>query len=537
MIAHGEALLDEDSHRKAVLEFRASKEVLSDYGNIDDLLREAAAPLTRKHLKTAKEFEARELPGNALVQYVIAAGYNPDSPDVREGMAKCSQELRDETKYAVGLVGFKASEGKEAGFAQRLGARVTNHLLRVKPPNVSVIDREDLEKILQEQDLSLSDLVDPRFRIERGKIRGIDAIVVGKLLECNVIQPDKSVTSYGESTYQRGRKTVPNPDYTKAKANVDNATSQLTEAERRYLLAKQVYEEAKKREASSWILIPLKAKMDSAESELNQAKDRLENARHVLSRTSQIMQVPNMLKHKYSIYTIKKQGRIVASVKVLDAMVAESLHSETIQGISNASGKYIRADPAHNVNGVDPELPDDPAMQERAFEQAAENLDACIERAIFKHGHRFLVNARSAEVSGKHEAAVENCVKYLFAYPVGVGDTAGMLIRLQKAFAGAIGSDELAGLMRAHCHVLLEPGQLPFEVREQGDKLVVTSSTGSTPTPGSVVTAIEGNVVNSLKGLNALLTHFGAGDTVTVSVLSGQRSLNLAIKLVPLSSE
>ena len=48
--------------------------------------------------------------------------------------------------------------------------------------NFKVIERKDLDKILEEQGLQLKDIMDEKTRIQHGKIKGVQGLLMGKVL-------------------------------------------------------------------------------------------------------------------------------------------------------------------------------------------------------------------------------------------------------------------------------------------------------------------------------------------------------------------
>ena len=71
-------------------------------------------------------------------------------------------------------------EIKDAGNA--VSDMFTSELMRV--PGFKLVERSQLKKILNELDLSLSDLIAERSAGEIGKLLGVDAIVLGHVAEC-----------------------------------------------------------------------------------------------------------------------------------------------------------------------------------------------------------------------------------------------------------------------------------------------------------------------------------------------------------------
>ena len=90
-----------------------------------------------------------------------------------------------------------------------------NYLL--KDGTYRVIDRENIDKILKEQNFSNSDRANPASAAKIGKILGVDAIIVGKITQFG---SDKKTTNVGGLGGGLGRLGVGDVGHSKTKAIV-----------------------------------------------------------------------------------------------------------------------------------------------------------------------------------------------------------------------------------------------------------------------------------------------------------------------------
>jgi hypothetical protein len=108
----------------------------------------------------------------------------------------------------------------------------------------------------------------------------------------------------------------------------------------------------------------------------------------------------------------------------------------------------------HNVQEDPLELPDDTKLLEAAANSMMTRLRQVLDTACSKHGYRFVAQVQQAKAVGDAVAAVDGCVKYLFAYPARAAETNAMLSYLRSYLGEEDELVDLSGLLRQHCHVL-----------------------------------------------------------------------------------
>lgn len=110
-------------------------------------------------------------------------------------------------RYAIAVLPFAGTKKDQAA---RVQALATTALTDINDPFIKVVDRENIERILAEQRLSLSGVVDEATAVSAGKLMGAQAVLMGTLVdyreEAGTV---KRGTRDGFTSYQ---KTVPDPD-------------------------------------------------------------------------------------------------------------------------------------------------------------------------------------------------------------------------------------------------------------------------------------------------------------------------------------
>lgn len=436
--------------------FRKSDDLLRGYGGAGALLSEARSQLAEAHLDASRQFQQSDAAGCAVLHSAVALGYEPENSEARRRLAQCAEQVRQEVGYTIALVGFETAPPHES-LAATLNATMLEHLMRVRPANVMLVERADLQAILDEQELSTSEDLDPRFRTPAGSLQGIDAMIVGEILEAKIATESRE-TGHGESTYQDGYRSEPNPDYVHATARLDatlheleRARRQLAEAEARLARYKRVdprdaEEMARKRKAQ--------AAADEAKQRLANAAEDVGVARLRVAAIPPEVLMPNMVEYRYPIETFTRRTKVTFMLKMLDAATGEVTIAERLEGQHAQSDRVISGDPQRNVPDDPLDFPADATLLEAAANTSVSKLKRVLGTACMKHGERFAAEMRRAEAAGDTTHAVDGSIKYLFAYPAGHEDTNRMLGYLRAYLADEDGLVDIRGLLQTHCHLL-----------------------------------------------------------------------------------
>src|SRR5712692_498993 len=94
--------------------------------------------------------------------------------------AQIERGMRTDQKRTIAVIEFADLEGHVTNFGRFLGEEL---ITRLYQKQFKVIERQLLNKIIAEQKLSLTGVVDPSSARQLGKILGVDAIVSGTVTE------------------------------------------------------------------------------------------------------------------------------------------------------------------------------------------------------------------------------------------------------------------------------------------------------------------------------------------------------------------
>ncbi|MFM7618455.1 MAG: CsgG/HfaB family protein, partial [Bacteroidota bacterium] len=115
---------------------------------------------------------------DAIEQYDFILDLDPVFKDVSERRKKVIEKGRVRIAY-VQVNSQKVDDKKEKEF----GAVMCQELLKMGNPFFSLIDRENTEKLLEEQRMSMTGLMDEGKVIEAGKLVGAEYILLGEVID------------------------------------------------------------------------------------------------------------------------------------------------------------------------------------------------------------------------------------------------------------------------------------------------------------------------------------------------------------------
>jgi tetratricopeptide (TPR) repeat protein len=145
-------------------------------------------------MKRANKFAEKEMWGNALVWLQLIDKINPDYEGLFQKMNEVKDPISRRVRKSIAVFDFGSpSSDKDAG---KIAA---NRLLAYLHQNASVdlriIERENLQSILREMQLSQTGLVDIKTAQSVGKMRGIDTFIMGDVLQFSAKYTDNPTTN------------------------------------------------------------------------------------------------------------------------------------------------------------------------------------------------------------------------------------------------------------------------------------------------------------------------------------------------------
>lgn len=184
----GTQFLEEEKYADAEFKFKEIIKLDPNYKDANDLQNIAfVEPLYQKGIE-------------ALDQGLYRTAYNElDKIKNRVGTYKEALDFRQEAldlgRFPIAIFPFENGTS-EQGIDAKISAYALEALTNVNDPFVSIVDRENLTSILEEQHLSLSGLFNEETALNVGELTGARAILTGTVL-------DYTFDSYKAKTYDR----------------------------------------------------------------------------------------------------------------------------------------------------------------------------------------------------------------------------------------------------------------------------------------------------------------------------------------------
>lgn len=146
-------------------------------------------PLYKEHLtvacdalmKRAGKYNDKELWGNALFWMQKIEEVNPNYPELFQKMIEVKDSINKRIRKSIAVFDFSSpSADKDAG---KIAAnKLIAYLHKNASADLRIIERENLQSILKEMQLSQTGLVDIKTAQSVGKMRGIDTFIMGDVL-------------------------------------------------------------------------------------------------------------------------------------------------------------------------------------------------------------------------------------------------------------------------------------------------------------------------------------------------------------------
>ncbi|KMP10290.1 hypothetical protein UZ36_08065 [Candidatus Nitromaritima sp. SCGC AAA799-C22] len=124
-----------------------------------------------------------------LTIFFLNLSYPPvfAAADLEEGIVelaqKISKNMTDKQRRKIAIIEFSDLDGNVTSFGQYLAEKLITQLFIDNPGGFEVVERRQLMKVLSEQKLTMTGLLDAQAMEKVGQILGIDAIVTGSITD------------------------------------------------------------------------------------------------------------------------------------------------------------------------------------------------------------------------------------------------------------------------------------------------------------------------------------------------------------------
>lgn len=147
----------------------------------DPLYKENLTVACDALMKRAEKLIEKELWGNALIWMQKVEAVNPNYPELFQKMIEVKDAINKRIRKSIAVFDFSSpSSEKDAG---KIAAnKLIAYLHKNASADLRIIERENLQSILKEMQLSQTGLVDIKTAQSVGKMRGIDTFIMGDVL-------------------------------------------------------------------------------------------------------------------------------------------------------------------------------------------------------------------------------------------------------------------------------------------------------------------------------------------------------------------
>ena len=267
----------------------------------DPLYKEHLTVICDALMKRSEKLIEKELWGNALVWMQMIEAVNPNYPELFQKMIEVKDSINKRIRKSIAVFDFSSpSAEKDAG---KIAAnKLIAYLHKNASADLRIIERENLQSILKEMQLSQTGLVDIKTAQSVGKMRGIDTFIMGDVLHFS--------TKYTDS-----------PSLNQVKVLVDE-------------------EDIRNPDFSDWLLLHPKP----TEEDFKTAPSRT-----IKKKNYQLL--------SYKQGTAKISALLEISFKLVDTQTGENIFADTVSGKLIKEDKYQDGVPIANIIQDPLELP------------------------------------------------------------------------------------------------------------------------------------------------------------------------------------
>jgi hypothetical protein len=174
----GNVLLEEKKFDLAEAKFKEVKKLEPNYKDAKDLSSIAYSEPLYIEGRVALENGAYRLAYN---KFDLILKRTDNYKDTRDKQL----EALEKGRYTVAVVAFENVSGTPE-VEKRVSAYILDDLSSIKDPFLRIVDRDNIDKILEEQRFSLSGMVNEQTATRVGELIGAKALITGKLLDYRV---------------------------------------------------------------------------------------------------------------------------------------------------------------------------------------------------------------------------------------------------------------------------------------------------------------------------------------------------------------
>jgi tetratricopeptide (TPR) repeat protein len=212
----------------AIFQYKKVMALLPDYEDVRIRLRRVTDRGADEHYQKGTAYEEAQKWGNAAVEYARSLDLVPGFRDAEDKIGLMKDNLEKTATFFIAIPAFQNSSN-ESGIGGALASELSRSIISRKPVGLGVVERESLEKVLKEQELSLGGFVDPLKVKELGKLVSADAVLLGNVVFFSIEDKDIS-KEYKSKDYKDPTRKVKNPQFESTKGASETVSRGLAGA-------------------------------------------------------------------------------------------------------------------------------------------------------------------------------------------------------------------------------------------------------------------------------------------------------------------
>ncbi|WP_408956654.1 CsgG/HfaB family protein [Natroniella sp. ANB-PHB2] len=186
----GENYLEEGQYELALINLEEAK-VIDDTSEVSKLLSKAKLKYQEQNYKLGLDYLEQEEWELAYKAFRNVAQYDSNYKKLALKEDEAYQNLREIKLKRIAILDF-ADTSYRYNLGRRASSLFTSQLLEKEPKFIEVIERDQINAILEEQHLSQSGLVGSSTAQEIGSLLGVDYLITGDVISGSVSQDESS---------------------------------------------------------------------------------------------------------------------------------------------------------------------------------------------------------------------------------------------------------------------------------------------------------------------------------------------------------
>ncbi len=354
---------------------------------------EARNALADVYCRGGKDQAEKGNSGNAVLLHTKALTLQSDHKDAKAGLEAVEREIKKRISCNLVLLPLK-EYSRDPELSNALYAALRNKLLSAAKDVVKIVDNKPLEKLAEDNDISVEKLVDGKNSILLKSLPGVNAVLTGKIVTFKITTA-KNVENLSKQ-YQSGTSQKRNPEYDIAVAKAR--------------LANQAAEAARRAAAQVGGVFDLLGKVVSTVTNVNTGMD--------VANTPEYVEEPVYSTWRYKVNHHKKKAEVTVSFRLMDSQSSELIAEESIPAqVEFAADSIDNPNPEIGIEDKPLPFDSDDELKTALILKATDQISGTLAETMHKYARKYLIAAKRSDSATDRVQAVENYMNFVYAIP------------------------------------------------------------------------------------------------------------------------